>query len=59
MQQNHFDSEIKHISHILDERDSMRVQWGRNADIPLNRFTVIQLNVGDEGVTYHVDVPFF
>ena len=59
VQQNHSDSEIKHISHILDEPDSMSVQWGNNADIPLNSFTVMQLNIGDEGVSYHVDVPFF
>ena len=33
MQQNHPDAEIKHISHILDKPDSMRVQWGNQADI--------------------------
>ena len=58
MQQNHPDAEIKHISHILDEPDSMRVQWGNQADIPFNSFTVMKLNVGDEGVHCHVDVPF-
>ena len=42
MQQNHPDAEIKHISHILDEPDSMRVQWGKN-----NSFTVMLLNAGD------------
>ena len=36
----------------------MRVPWGNNADIPFNSFTVMQLNVGDEGVSYHVDVLF-
>ena len=55
MQQNHPDAEIKHISHILDEPDSMRVQWGNQADIPFNSFTVMKLNVGDEGVHCHVD----
>ena len=34
MHQNHPDAEIKRISHILDEPDSMRVQSGNNADIP-------------------------
>ena len=58
MQQNHPAAEIKHISHILDQPDSMRVQWGNNADIPFNSFTAMQLNVGDEGVSYHVDVAF-
>ena len=58
MQQNHPDAEIKHISYILDEPDSMGVQWGNNADIPFNIFTVMQLSVGDEGVSCHVDVPF-
>ena len=42
VQQNHPDAEIKHISHILDEPDSMRVQWGKN-----NSFTVMLLNAGD------------
>ena len=50
MKQNHPDAEIKHISHILDESDSMRVQRGNNADILFSNFTVMQLNVGDEGV---------
>ena len=58
MQQNHPDAEIKHISHILDERYSMRVLWENQADIPLNSFTVMKLNVGDETVHCHVDVPF-
>ena len=58
MQQNHADAEIKHISHSLDEPDLMGVQRGNNADISFNSFTVMQLNVGDEGVSYHLDVPF-
>ena len=58
VQQNHLDTEIKHISHVPDEPDSVRVPWGNNADIPFNSFTVMQLNVGDEGVSCHVDVPF-
>ena len=58
LQQNHLDTEIKHISHVPDEPDSVRVPWGNNADIPFNSFTVMQLNVGDEGVSCHVDVPF-
>ena len=58
MHQNHLDAEIKRISHILDEPDSMRVQRGNNADIPFNSFTVMQLNVGDEAVSCHVEVPF-
>ena len=41
MQQNHPDAEIKHISYILDEPDSMGVQWENNADIPFNIFTVM------------------
>ena len=49
VEQNLPDAEIKHISHILDEPDSMRVQWRNNADIPFNSFTVIQLKVGDKG----------
>ena len=36
----------------------MRVQCRNNAEIPLNSFAVMQLNIGDEGVSYHVDVPF-
>ena len=31
---------------------------GNNADIPFNSFTVMQLNIDDEGVSYHVDVQF-
>ena len=31
---------------------------GNNADIPFNSFIVVQLNVDDEGVSYHVDVQF-
>ena len=58
MHQNHPDAEIKRISHILDEPDSMRVQRGNNADIPFNSFTVMQLNIGDEAVSCHVEVPF-
>ena len=41
MQQNHADAEMKHISHILDEPDSMTVQWGNQADIPFNSLTVM------------------
>ena len=58
MQQSNPGAEITHISHILDKPDSMRVQCGNQADIPFNSFTVMQLNVGDEGVSCHVDVPF-
>lgn len=36
MQLNHPDAEIKHNSYILNELDSMRVQWGNKADIPFN-----------------------
>ena len=34
----------------------MRVQWGNKADIPFNSFPVMQLNIGDEGVSGRVDV---
>ena len=59
MQLNHPDVEIKHNSYILNELDSMRVQWGNKADIPFNSFPVMQLNAGDEGDSGRVDVPFF
>ena len=36
----------------------MRVQWGNNADIQFDSFTAIQLNVGEEGVSCHVDSPW-
>ena len=36
----------------------MRVQWENNADIQFDSFTAIQLNVGDDGVSYHVDSPW-
>ena len=42
MQQNYRNAEINHISHILDEHDSMRVQWGDQTDITFNSFTVMQ-----------------
>ena len=58
MQQNYPNAEINHISHILDEHDTMRVQWGDQADTPFNGFTVMQLNIGYAGVSCHVDVPF-
>ena len=41
MQHNYPDSEIKHISYILDNPDSMRVQWKNQVDIPFNSFTSI------------------
>ena len=41
MQHKYPDSEIKHISHILDNPDSMGVQWENQVDIPFNSFTSI------------------
>ena len=41
MQHNYPDSEIKHISHMLDNPDSMRVQWENQVHIPFNSFTSI------------------
>ena len=35
MQQNRLDAEIKYISHIQHELDSMRVQWENQVDILL------------------------
>ena len=41
IEQNHPDAEIKHINHIVDEPDWIRVQLGNQADIPCNSFTVM------------------
>ena len=56
--ENFINAEITAISEILDEYDSLRVQWGNNSKILFAGFTILKLQTGDGTVGSKVDVPF-
>ena len=47
-----------HVNELLDEPDSLRVQWGNQTDIPFSKYTVTNLCIGEGEDKYHLDVPF-
>ena len=47
-----------HVNELLDEPDSLRVQWGNQTGIPFSKYTVINLCIGEGEDKYHLDVPF-
>ena len=46
------------VNELLDEPDSLRVQWGNQTDIPLSKYTVVSLCIGEREDKCHLDVPF-
>ena len=46
------------VNELLDEPDSLRVQWGNQMDIPFSKYKVINLCIGEGEDTCHLDVPF-
>ena len=46
------------INELLDEPDSLRVQWGNQTDIPFSKNTVVNLYIGEGEDKCHQDVPF-
>ena len=45
------------VNELLDERDSLRVQWGNQTDIPFSKYTVVNLCIGEGEDKCHLDVP--
>ena len=45
------------VNELLDEPDSLRVQWGNQADIPFSKNTVVNLYIGEGEDKCHQDVP--
>ena len=46
------------VNELLDELDSLRVQWGNQTDIPFKKYTVVNLCIGEGEDKCHLDVPF-
>ena len=46
------------VNELLDEPDSLRVQWGNQTDIPFSKYTVVNLCIGEGDDKCHLDVPF-
>ena len=46
------------VNELLDEQDSLRVQWGNQTDIPFSKYTVVNLCIGEGENKCHLDVPF-
>ena len=40
------DHQIRTISDILDETDSLKIQWGDNVEIPLTGYVTLPLQLG-------------
>ena len=46
------------VNELLDELDSLRVQWGNKTGIPFNKCTVVNLCIGEGEDKFHLGVPF-
>ena len=46
------------VNELLDEPDSLRVQWGNQTYIPFSKYTVVHLCIGEGKDKCHLDVPF-
>ena len=46
------------VNELLDETDSLRVQWGSQTDIPFSKYTVVNLWIGEGEGKCHLDAPF-
>ena len=47
------------VKELLDEPDSLRVQWGNQTDIPFSKYAVLNLCIGEREDKCHPYVPFF
>ena len=52
------DVKIQHISSILDDCDTIRVQWGDDQDIPFEGWVDIKVKIGQNGRSTEINVPF-
>ena len=46
------------INELLDEPDSLRVQWDNQTDIPFRKYTVLNLCIGEVEDKCHLNVSF-
>ena len=46
------------VHELLDEPDSLRIQWGNQTDIPFSKYTVVNLCIGEGEDKCHLDGSF-
>ena len=46
------------VNELLDEPDSLKVQWGNQTEIPFSKHTVVNLCIEEGEDKCHLDVPF-
>ena len=46
------------VNELLDEPDSLRIQWGNQTDIPFSKYTVVNLCIGEGEDKCFLDFPF-
>ena len=49
---------IQHISSILDDCDTIRVQWGDDQDIPFEGWVDMKVKIGQNDRSAEINVPF-
>ena len=52
------DVKIQHISSILDDCDSIRVQWGDDQNIPFEGWVDMKVKIGQHDRSTEINVPF-
>ena len=46
------------VNELLDEPDSLRIQWGNQTDIPFSKYTIVNLCLGEGEDKCLLDFPF-